>query len=491
MGVPSNNPFLRDPANNPPQPGYTPPRYSSEDLARQRGGEAPLPPVEDVINYTSTNSARAPEPQRAKPGDIIDVDGQGNPVRAAPPTHRAPEPKVVNYHENTIIGLDKCTRCGSADMTYNIEKNSLICESCRFEDHGNNVADRFGHADNIAGLEGRTITSGAQRIISTEVQLSIQCQGCGAEVVVDTDKSLGARCHWCRQTLSVNNQIPNGAVPDGIIPFRVNKLTAVEAVRKFVKSRRLFANTQFKKEFKPDNVFGVYLPYVIADAKFTGGLKGEAQEHVKSYTEGGKNNKTTYYDYNEFEVSRELAVLADDLHLEASSKRQIETASNTNNIINAVLPYPIEDTVEFRAHYLNGFNSERRDMDVTDLDQKLVDQMLTVLRAKADETVQHYSKRGVRWDNEWTNLIGVHQASIYVPVWLYTFVEPNAKNPRTKKRGPLIHYIAVNGITGKTMGSIPIAWGKLYSTSWFIGLIVGGPTLWLFLLLHGMAPIWW
>lgn len=490
MGVPSSNPFSRDPANKPPQPSYSPPIYTTDDVARER--EAPLPEVPaEVLNYSSTNAARAPEQQRAKPGDIIDVDGQGRPVRAAAPIQNPVAPKVIDYHENTVIGLDKCPRCGSSTMIYSIEKNSLTCESCRFEDHGTNVAERFGHAENISKLEGRTITSGAQKIMSTDVQVSIQCQGCGAEVVIDTDKSLNARCHWCRQTLSVNNQIPNGAVPDGILPFRVTKNTAVEAVKEFVRSRRMFANDRFKKEFKPDNVFGVYLPYVIADAKFTGGLVGEAQEHLRSYSEGSKNNKTTYYDYNEYTISRELAVLADDLNLEASSKRQIETASNTNNVINAVLPYPIEESVEFRAHYLKEFNSERRDLDVNDLDQKLVDQMLTVLRAKADETVQSYSKRGVRWDKEWTNLIGVHQASIYVPVWLYSFVEENAKNPRTKQRGPLIHYIAVNGITGKTMGSIPIAWGKLYGVSWLIGVLVGGPSLWLFLLLHGMAPIWW
>ena len=48
------------------------------------------------------------------------------------------------------------------------------------------------------------------------------------KVVVDTATSAQARCHWCRNTLSVNQQIPNGAIPDVVLPFNLTKSEAKE-----------------------------------------------------------------------------------------------------------------------------------------------------------------------------------------------------------------------------------------------------------------------
>jgi len=41
---------------------------------------------------------------------------------------------------------------------------------------------------------------------------------------------------------------------------------------------------------------------------------------------------------------------------------------------------------------------------------------------------------------------------MYLPVWLYSYQEPGSK---------MLHYIAVNGRTGETMGSIPVQHWKL------------------------------
>jgi DNA-directed RNA polymerase subunit RPC12/RpoP len=54
-----------------------------------------------------------------------------------------------------------------------------------------------------------------------------KCGGCGAEVVVNTAEQMGARCHWCRHVLTINEQIPNGAVPDAVLPFHITHDDAV------------------------------------------------------------------------------------------------------------------------------------------------------------------------------------------------------------------------------------------------------------------------
>jgi hypothetical protein len=57
--------------------------------------------------------------------------------------------------------------------------------------------------------------------------------------------------------------------------------------------------------------------------------------------------------------------------------------------------------------------------------------------------------------------------AMYLPVWLYSYQQPGSG---------MLHYIAVNGRTGETMGSIPIQQWKLLlaaiTTGTFIEAIV-------------------
>lgn len=64
-------------------------------------------------------------------------------------------------------------------------------------------------------------------------------------------------------------------------------------------------------------------------------------------------------------------------------------------------------------------------------------------------TLRHYD-RGVRWEQEGFEVKGQRWVSAYLPVWLYSYYEEKRNGKK------LLHYIAVNGRTGETMGSIPI-----------------------------------
>ena len=97
--------------------------------------------------------------------------------------------------------------------------------------------------------------------------MTFKCTGCGAEVTVNTENAMTARCHWCRHVFGVNEQVANGAVPDAVLPFHIRKDDAVARIRQFVDKRRLFALKEFKEQFTPENVVGVYMPYMIVDGK--------------------------------------------------------------------------------------------------------------------------------------------------------------------------------------------------------------------------------
>ena len=119
-------------------------------------------------------------------------------------------PKIVQTDAGAKDGQNKCPKCGATDISLNVNKGLLRCNFCRHEFEPEKVK---GMETDISKLEGQVIGSGAQDIVAdvNEV-LTFKCSSCGAEVVIDTASALQARCHWCRNTLSVNQQIPNGAL---------------------------------------------------------------------------------------------------------------------------------------------------------------------------------------------------------------------------------------------------------------------------------------
>jgi hypothetical protein len=87
------------------------------------------------------------------------------------------------------------------------------------------------------------------------------------------------------------------------------------------------------------------------------------------------------------------------------------------------------------------------------------------------ESVGQYN-RGVRWEAEGITVHGTRWVSMYLPVWLYSYHQPG-------KNGGLLHYIAVNGRTGETMGSVPVQQWKLVTAALTVGTFLEGIALWI------------
>ena len=310
------------------------------------------------------------------------------------------------------------------------------------------------------------IASGARYIAAdAAVLMTFKCTGCGAEVTVNTESAMTARCHWCRHVFGVNEQVPNGAVPDAVLPFHIKKDDAVARIRQFVDKRRLFALKEFKEQFTPENVVGVYLPYMIVDGNASADVAGKGEIKTREYTRGTDNNKKTYYDADIYQVGRHVDFTVDDLPLESSTERgNLDAKANTNNIINTILPFDTKNAVKWNASYLAGCSSEKRDLDVEHLRPRLEGQLLSIARAQVVESVSRYD-RGVRWEQEGLDVHGTRWVAMYLPVWLYSYHQPG-------KNGGLLHYIAVNARTGETMGSVPLAKGKLFLAAALLGTIL-------------------
>lgn len=380
-------------------------------------------------------------------------------------------PRVIRTDADASDGLNKCPRCGATQIALNIGSGMLRCGYCRDEWSTPNANEAFGLDQGVGELTGVTMGSGSADIVpSAEVVLTFKCSACGAEIVIDTASSTQARCHWCRNTLSMNQQVPNGAVPDMVLPFSLPKEKAVEQIAQFVRKRRFFAHPRFREEFNPENVLGAYLPYMVVDVNAHASFTGQGEHQTRRYTvKVSEDRSETRYDADLYDVGRDFDIEVHDLAVVSARERLDQGSGTSNNVINAIRPFDLENAVTYDSNYLAGFTSERRDTNVADLTPIVEAQSTDVARHAVDATLGHYD-RGVRWDHERLTMKGQRWVSAYLPVWLYSYRQE-------KKDGrSMVHYVAVNGRTGAVMGSVPINSPRLLLTSaavQVVGMVAG------------------
>jgi hypothetical protein len=203
---------------------------------------------------------------------------------------------------------------------------------------------------------------------------------------------------------------------------------------------------------------------MLVDVNAHSTLIGQGEHEVRRYTRGSGDNKRTYYDADVYDVQRDFDITINGLTVESSADKLNKNASDkTTNIINAIMPFDIENSVKWNANYLKGFTSEKRDTNIEQLKPLVETQSKDIARFAANESLKHYD-RGVAWSSENLSVKGQQWKAAYLPVWLYSYQQVSGN----KK---LLHYVAVNARTKETMGSVPIHMPKLLGVSFLVELL--------------------
>ena len=359
--------------------------------------------------------------------------------------------KIIN--NNTKNGQTKCPKCGASNLYYDIEREKLICNYC-LEEFDKEIIDGKNIVDNLEGDVRGTATKDIDNNASDLV--TIKCDGCGAEIVINTKEDLNSQCHWCGSMLSINRQVDNGVVPDEILPFKIKKEVAYNNIVNYSSEKMSFTISKFKNNLKIENIHGVYFPYLIFDTKAHGKYSGIGERTTRTYFD---DDDDTLYDVDVYKVERTFDVKIDDLTIESSLERLDKfNIKQKNSVINAIMPFDTENCIKFNANYMKGYTSEKRDIDIKNIENKIDSQVKDIVRNRVNSTLSQYN-RGVKWENEEIDYVGKQWLSAYLPVWLYSCQD---------KKG-VLHYVAVNARTGETVGSIPISRSKLLLV---MGLII-------------------
>lgn len=351
----------------------------------------------------------------------------------------------------------RCPKCGASEVKINVKTGKLRCDFCRFVFEDEKFTDNL-HLDELVNLDeisyGRTDTKAA----FGDNFRTIKCTGCGSLVTINASEATHSRCHWCRTRLSIDNSIDSGLVPDMILPFVVSKEEARKNINAFLSKRSFFAKKEFKDELNLDNIYGVYLPYILVDFNEHVSFSGTGERTISV-----SGDKEKVYTVEQYHVEREFDLLVDDYLIESNTENlNLVNNKKSTNILNSLLPFDTENSVKFSSNYLIGFSTERRDLDSKEIGKKIEDQLQDINKGAVLNSISQY-KRGVAWDNEDYEVKGKKYLATYLPFWIYGY-----KDRRTN----YLHYIGVNGRSKKTNGNVPVDKGKLGFVGLFITILL-------------------
>ena len=282
------------------------------------------------------------------------------------------------------------------------------------------------------------------------------CPSCGAELICDQSTAATA-CPYCGNPAIVPGQFSGALRPDYILPFRLSKDDAVQALRAHYKGKP-FLPRSFTSANHIEQIQGVYVPFWL----FDGGAEGAA-----SYRASNTNVfETGDYEITEtrhYHVVRAGSLAFEKIPVDASSKMP-------DDHMDSIEPFDYAQLRPFSTAYLPGYLADKYDVTIDDSRDRADMRCRETLAQALRDTVTGYGACVTEREDIALRRGKVHYALL--PVWMLS----------TKWRGQDFLF-AMNGQTGKLVGDLPTDRGRYWGT---FGAIAGVVTVALTVILQFM-----
>jgi len=339
----------------------------------------------------------------------------------------------------------KCPNCGGA-VKFDSSSQRMKCPYCdaefeiaALEEYQKQL--QVAEKDNV-NWDGKTA---AQEWEENELDdLSTgSCPSCGAELLGDKNTAAMV-CPNCGNSQIVLKRLTGLLKPEYLIPFKLDKKVAVEALKNFYKGKRLLPNC-FKEDNRVNSIQGVYLPYWLFDANAQGNIRYKATK-VKSWSDANYiYTKTDFYS-----VVRGGSLQFEKIPVDGSERMD-------DNYMDAIEPFDYSQLKDFQTAFLSGYLTEKYDVDAEKSKERAVKRIKATLETEFAKSVTGYSS--VRTES---STVGVENGKVsysLFPVWIL--------NTKYNKEN---YMFLMNGQTGKLIGKLPADSGK----SWKYRLLFTG-----------------
>ncbi len=312
-----------------------------------------------------------------------------------------------------VEGRLKCEACGN---TYDVEDMELL--------YGDGSAEKeFDWGD-----YKKKFCESSEKLTDTVVY---SCRYCGAEI--ETERTTSAtRCPYCDNEVVISTNLTEGLKPNAIIPFTVDRETAMKSVKEYFKGKKLLPKN-FMSEHSIGKIKGVYVPFWLFDADVDGTMNLEGTK-VKTWSDS---------DYRYTQTSTYLVSLDGDMRFE---KIPVDgSIKMDDDLMDSLEPFYYTGLKEFNSGYLSGYIADRFDDDpdssLPRASARMKKSAFTVFRNAGDDGFSSITLKNSRLD-----LSDPSVSYVLLPVYLLT-LGYGGKNYR----------FAVNGQTGKVVGELPVS----------------------------------
>ena len=307
----------------------------------------------------------------------------------------------------------KCPNCGG-HVFFDIEKNTLRCESC-------NRKLPLGNLDKREVAEEHSDSMG---------MVSYVCKNCGAELL-SPEESIVSYCSYCGSEAMLEGRLDRERRPKYIMPFTRTKDYCKKAYEE--RTNKLFylpkelKNSEYLERFR-----GTYIPYWLYRVEFP----EPAVIKTKKYTTSGDMTTKTTYD-----VTAKIDGDFKGVPYDASS-------CFDDTISDMLMPFDKKNLKEFDPGYLAGFYADRADVPPTKYYMDVSRQASSNLYTSVGKSLKKSHGMDIDHEREDSSSARAEVKESYTalfPIWFLTW--------RNKNR---VAYAIMNGQSGQLSCDLPV-----------------------------------
>lgn len=336
----------------------------------------------------------------------------------------------------------KCPNCGGPlHFEPEIQKNK--CSYCLSEFSDEELEKINAKEESVSSTSLEEEKDQADS--SGHVIKEYRCDSCGAEVVTD-DTTSASFCYYCHNPVILTDRLEGEFKPDKLIPFKISKEMATEKFVNWARRYR-FVPKDFYSKAHLEKMTGIYVPNWMANVKLKANYSGVAT-NIRVWQSGDRE----YTESKKYLIERRG-------DLEMAKLPNIAIKKLDKDLISSINPYNYKEAVDFKMSYLNGFFSEKYDIEKESFTDVVLEDSKKYGDALVRSSVSGYSNVTYT-EREIDSKIQSWEYTL-LPVWIITY----------NFLGNIYIY-AVNGQNGKAFGQLPLDSKSLFRFSLILGLVV-------------------
>ena len=330
----------------------------------------------------------------------------------------------------TVLQEYKCPCCDGA-IAFDTKLQKMKCPFCDTEFEMETLASYDNELKNEPEEDMSWESAGGAKWQDGETDnlRSYICKSCGGEIVGD-ENAAATSCPYCDNPVVMMGQFSGHLKPDYVIPFKLDKEAAKEALKKHYGGKKLLPKV-FKNQNHIDEIKGIYVPFWLFDADADADIRYKATR-VRAWSDNNYNYRETKF----YTVSRSGKLRFERVPVDGSSKMD-------DALMESLEPFDFGEAVDFQTAYLAGYLADKYDVDSDQSKERANERIKKSTEDAFADTVQGYTtvtaeSTRIRLQN------GKAKYALY-PVWLLNTTWNGSK-----------YTFAMNGQSGKFVGDLPV-----------------------------------